>query len=481
MIQPSAQKIVLQGVDANFAYVHLLRIKSSSACKALIQFICQNRGVPFFDDNREPVGSDMLQEMSVGITFSGLIELGMREEFSAELWKRSPAFHAGAYYRAQERSLDTGANSPRFWDPQFRQGAHHIVLTIYSDSKSECERQLLDLCLMFPDAFEERSRNVYAIGCHLSAQDGPTGGRLEHFGFLDGISQPAIEGIHSSTEKKHALGEFVLGYKDDQGNNPWALNGSLRREEDESPADQVLRHRRFFRGSSFCAFRAMEQDVGGFQVYIEEQASILGASVEYVKAKMMGRWPNGAPLRPFQEKMPNSPPVEEVNSFDFSDDPVGMGCPFGSHVRRMNPRSDLVVPLRSRRLIRRGIPFGKALARGDEEEIRRDQGERIGEISVPRGFLGFFFCSDLTDQYEHILGEWGERRPMGLPTTGNSKDPIIGGNDRNKKFDFPMSMDERVELCGMKTFTRTIGTSYAIYLGRDGLSCLQDEEFFDRQ
>ncbi len=41
----------------------------------------------------------------------------------------------------------------------------------------------------------------------------------EHFGFADGISQPAIEGYHDSSSTLHRIkpGEFLLGYANEYG------------------------------------------------------------------------------------------------------------------------------------------------------------------------------------------------------------------------------------------------------------------------
>jgi deferrochelatase/peroxidase EfeB len=44
-------------------------------------------------------------------------------------------------------------------------------------------------------------------------------------------------------------------------------------------------------------------------------------------------------------------------------DPYGCGCPFGAHIRRMNPR-DTAVNMNRRKMIRRGGTYGAALLEG---------------------------------------------------------------------------------------------------------------------
>ena len=71
---------------------------------------------------------------------------------------------------------------------------------------------------------------------------------------------------------------------------------------------------------------------------------------ELVAAKLLGRWRNGVPLvaRP-RTPTSQSPPCasDELNEFDYApdarapalyDDSDGLRCPFGAHIRRLNPR-----------------------------------------------------------------------------------------------------------------------------------------------
>ena len=155
---------------------------------------------------------------------------------------------------------------------------------------------------------------------------------------------------------------------------------------------------------------------------------------------MLGRLANGDPVV-FDPLMPGRRPPPRQNeatvvtpaytstpggakAFDFHDDHKGMACPFGAHIRRMNPRNDPVVPLQRRPLLRRGTPYTYEVPKVEGQENQSDS-----EKSKERGMLGLFFCSNLEEQFEHLLGQWANNMPMGLPHHERGKDPLIGSQD----------------------------------------------------
>jgi deferrochelatase/peroxidase EfeB len=290
-----------------------------------------------------------------------------------------------------------------------------------------------------------------------------------HFGFRDGISNPRIVGFHSpdtdpesKAPKLHAPGEFILGYANDEGFNPWLLLNP-----GPGPNPWLLPTARidpgFFRNGSFAAFRKIEQHEGEFDRFVSARAAQLGVSDAYVRAKLAGRWDDGRVVRPDEVSAPppagvvdGSPqPDETLNNFDFSDDTHGRGCPFGAHIRRMNPRADPVVPFRRRPLIRRGMPYGPRF-----QDAPADK----------RGLLGLFFCASLEDQFEHLLAQWGYANPMGPDNCGDAKDPLIGRHeDARSVFDIPVRGEQPRQIDGFNSFVTTRGTLYAFYPGLSAL------------
>src|SRR6187397_3670035 len=69
--------------------------------------------------------------ISVAITYSGLVALGVEED---SLRSFPDAFRAGMAARAEEL-LDRGDNAPENWDAPFGTGAIHIGVSVFSDSK----------------------------------------------------------------------------------------------------------------------------------------------------------------------------------------------------------------------------------------------------------------------------------------------------------------------------------------------------------
>jgi deferrochelatase/peroxidase EfeB len=142
--------------------------------------------------------------------------------------------------------------------------------------------------------------------------------------------------------------------------------------------------------------------------------------------------------------------------FNFSDDKNGFGCPYGAHIRRMNPRTDPVVPFIRRPLLRRGKPYTRYGADGK---------------SVECGLLGLFLCASLEEQFEHVLGAWASNLPMGMGAELPGKDPIIGSHDAyGGTFTIPVKDDKPRLLPGLAPFVVTRGTAYVFFPGTPALT-----------
>ncbi len=189
----------------------------------------------------------------------------------------------------------------------------------------------------------------------------PTG--REAFGFKDGISNPAVEGsgIPGTNPQERPLkaGEFVLGYLDETGGlSPM-------------PQPDVLG-----RNGTYPAFRKLHQRVAAFRQYLRAQSSSVEEE-ELLAAKMVGRWPSGAPLVLSSERDDpalGADPSRNNNFLYHDDNPRGLPCPVGSHIRRANPRDafkdELIGVNRLHRMIRRGTSYGSPLPAG----VRQDDG-----------------------------------------------------------------------------------------------------------
>ena len=177
---------------------------------------------------------------------------------------------------------------------------------------------------------------------------------------------------------------------------------------------------------------------------------------------MVGRWPSGAPLSlaPDKDDPELGADPQRNNAFMYGDDPQGLKCPAGSHVRRMNPRDAVVIgATRIHRMIRRGTTYGPPLAPGVLEDDGAD-----------RGLLFAFVGAHLNRQFEFVQNEWiNNGRFIGAPA---EKDPIVGAND-DGQFTIPRQPIRR-RLEGLPAFVVNRGGEYCFMPGLRALRWLAD-------
>lgn len=458
------QRLIVRGYTLNRCRHFVLQVSDPAAARCFLKALLQRRLITNASIDHGDAAMLNLHgycPLNIGFSFRGLEALQLDLPYQRVFQEKAPAFAEGAYARAAHRLADTGESAAPCWDECFRPEHAHVLLSIYADE--ECELDAWALLLeQLPGAKGLGDWKVFLDGSHLSRDRKK---RTVHFGFRDGISDPPIAGfpqreptLLSPAPKAHAAGEFLLGYANDEKFNPWLLvNPSALPNPWLPPSAQV--DAGFFRNGSFAAFRKIEQHEREFQAFVRFWATKFGVSEEYVRAKLAGRWDDGHGVQPGEECPPPEPRSAEarrkeearLNDFDFSIDRDGEGCPFGAHIRRMNPRADPIVPFRRRPLARRGMPYGPSFESAPQEK---------------RGLLGLFFCASLEDQFEHLLGQWGNANPMGPDNRGDAKDPLIGNHENPRAiFDIPMPGEPLRLLHDFRPFVATRGTLYAFYPG----------------
>ena len=85
-----------------------------------------------------------------------------------------------------------------------------------------------------------------------------------------------------------------------------------------------------------------------------------------------------------------------------------------------------------------------------------------------RGLIGLFFCASIEDQFETVMSEWVEKKPMGPRHLGNAKDPLVGHHDDETFFHIPQENGPGIKLTGFEPFVTTRGTLYALFPSRFG-------------
>ncbi len=326
--------------------------------------------------------------------------------------------------------------------------------------------------------------------------------RTEHFGFADGVSQPAIIGLrrehHTAHNDRLDPGEIVLGYPDllkrippspliDASEDPdHILADDDRGEESYRQRPEFSRYRGTGRrdlgaNGTFLVVRQLQQHVYKWDELLENLSKEVfdrfvtsadkdgtgGAAIMWgdpkemkrqpvlvvpqetlgtlsaetvgpgkraiytrgvepkdlehaIAAKLLGRWRDGSPL----VRHPMVPGKQEgalQNNFRFGiEDPQGLACPLGAHVRRANPRDtrfpgsqEEIDSVNRHRLLRVGRAYGKWLKEGDARAARAAAAESGKKADEPdMGLMFMCLNADIERQYEFVQKTWILNRNM---------------------------------------------------------------------
>ncbi|WP_380876319.1 hypothetical protein ACFB49_08160 [Sphingomonas sp. DBB INV C78] len=232
-------------------------------------------------------------------------------------------------------------------------------------------------------------------------------GRTDHFGFVDGLSQPdPVENFKAASSAEAAytdevpLGELLCGYANERG--------------DPAPAPDT-----YLDNGSFLVVRKLRQDWKGLKKFAADWAvKTPGATPEDLLNRMIGRDEHGKPL---------VSPASSDNLFDYSADPGGKKCPLQAHIRRAHPRTRSFgrgMP----RIARRGLSYGPA--NGDPAEAER-------------GIIFMAYNASIAEQFEVI-----QRWINGGNSTGVAScqgDPLIGTARPGDRRTFRFMLNDKVE------------------------------------
>lgn len=392
--------------------------------------------------------------LNVGLTYVGMQALKIRPSW-LEVFPK--AFREGALQRAAD-NFDTGDNDPEHWwlgGPSEAANVHVVVSLYQGDGANSAK------------AFDEAAAALVAefpgAGLDLlKSHDAHYNGGNSWFGYADGIANPRLSRpcpephVQTDLQPAAGVGEFVLGngYRNIYGGPSL---GSLPPE--------------LASNGSFCAVRVLAQDLVAFDASVKTEAARVGMAPEMLKAKLMGRWIEGAPLTLFPTA---SPGANTRNDFDYAPsyeypstplDHAGTTCPIGAHIRRTNPRTSRVAGARyARRLMRRGMHYEIKDAHGNRQEV---------------GLFGMFICGDLERQFEFIQRQWinGDRFAPGLRGT---RDPFVGTPDGSEQvFEIPVAGSPALQV-RLPQLVRTRGCLYLFMPGLNALRKLDQFSATDR-
>jgi Dyp-type peroxidase family len=282
------------------------------------------------------------------------------------------------------------------WEPAYQKDVHAMIV-VADDDKRVVDREIAAIVASLSGIAE-----VTTIE-HGQVTRNADGYHIEHFGFVDGRSDPLFferdveaEGDGTSVWKPGAKPDLVLV---DDPHTP-SLHGF----------------------GSYLVFRKLEQNVRGFRIRERQLVEALGSGpgdAPRIAALIMGRFRDGTPLV-MQAKEGMTCPVP--NNFDFRGDPAGTRCPFHAHIRKMNPRGEHM-PLREEdliRIIRRGINYGDWTPSGPVETLPVE--------TLPNGGVGLLFMcfqADIQQQFDFLQRQYANDGEF-LYGPNPGLDPVVG-------------------------------------------------------
>ncbi len=509
---------IIPGFHKDFETLLFLRISNPGQCKEWIRHItpCIATAEEVLSFNRlfkkiryrrgYEAGTVKATWVNIAFSFQGLKKLRPdADQFTDQ------AFKAGLAARSPDLGDPTGENdegNPKNWVIGGRGNEADILLIVQSDDYEDLQHEVQHIKQSIYNLRSGNTRVPSGVTLLYEEHGANPTGRLsshEHFGFLDGVSQPGIRGRVS--EDPHDVltprqnprdpdqgkpgqdllwpGEFVFDY---QYQDP--------KKEVSEPSDDKT-ETRFHKGKlseagptwakhgSFLVFRRLRQDVGAFHSFLKEQAEKLQVDPAFLGAKIVGRWPSGAPiLRSVEADNPNLggndcanndfeffkkdpsliddqpdkqpppdilPPVGTDNQCTGSGkfpashgDRLGQICPFAGHIRKAYPRDDITPAGRSdpsktdeqksdlseqdtqtHRLLRRGLPYGPVSMSTFEKPIHDH---------VDRGLLFVCYQTSIEGQFEFVTRNWVNNPAFSQPNPPEAGfDLVIGQNGQGNR------------------------------------------------
>lgn len=310
---------------------------------------------------------------------------------------------------------------PKQWDPLYRNKLHAMILVAHDDKD-----QLDDMLSRWRSELAEQCKRACTLlnpiergACMFDRPATPAQGKekstrnaVEHFGYVDGISDPAF----LQTQLKAA--------------------GSSAHWDSFAPLGLVLVPD-FLGGSdhscgSYLVFRKLEQNVKKFKLQQIQLAKKLRGGDQAFRedlagALAVGRFKDGTPVT-----LSDRPQKHPSNDFTYSGNAPDSGarCPIHAHARSANPRryphrggDQNPNTDRAHRIARRGMAYGK-------EKRKLVNGEpTFDEPDPPEAGVGtLFMCfqRDIGNQFEFIQSQW-----LNFENPGIGLDPVGGQGRRN--------------------------------------------------
>ncbi len=306
---------------------------------------------------------------------------------------------------------------PSAWEAPFRREIHGIVLAAH-----ESEADTTALAQTLRALIEGEGGTIVHVqpGKAIFSKPRTDGGveGIEHFGYVDGRSQPLLL-VEDIDAEQAAAGT-------DKWNPAFPLSAALVKDPGTSDG---------FSFGSYFIFRKLEQNVLAFKTREQDLADDLdaGEDRELAGAFIVGRFEDGTPVTAHRQAADAKPP----NNFNYDGD-AGVRCPAHAHIRKTNPRgSGGAEPKAAEQrhiMPRRGIPYedvARIVPPADlpEADTRDEFLEKVAP-KLPSGGVGLLFMAynrALAEQFVFTQKQWVNSAEFPFNPPGpHGVDPVIG-------------------------------------------------------
>lgn len=301
---------------------------------------------------------------------------------------------------ANASSMQMFDNPVGNWEPGYQTEIHGMVLIAWGgETRKELDEEMAAIMARL-------KQNNLAVIVKTEKGDGnknSNGDHIEHFGYVDGISQPKF-----FTEELSELKED--GVLTANWNPMMPLNLVLVKDSIAENPDAF---------GSYFVFRKLEQDVVGFRDAVVKLGNELfnaptSGQFDLAGAMLVGRFKNGLPvtLSNTNTKIGTEPVnnalVGKINDFNYANDQLGAKCPFHAHIRKTNPRTNTTAAQgdeeKKHMMARRGISYREQLTNPSQEKV---------------GLLFMSFQANIFQQFQH-------QQEVFANADNGGKDPLIG-------------------------------------------------------
>jgi deferrochelatase/peroxidase EfeB len=383
-------------------------------------------------------------------------------------------------------------HAPRPYDVQFADDPDevartpltiHALLLLYAETDADADAWAAELRAALAP-FGVTAAHTLELELDVQERDRAAQISRDHFGFADGLSQPIPFDAHAvlpglgytpDAMRVHGvpLGEILLGFSNAYGEVP---PGPVTPQEGERTAmlpahPEAQGFADLGKHGSYLVVRELHQDVAAFWASMEEAATQLRQAdpaqasrftAGWLAERVVGRSLDGDLLCPAGlRERPGGSARPDNDFLFFKDDPHGLGCPLGSHVRRANPRDGLapaadeaqtlLAAANNHRILRRGRKYGPSTT------------QQPG--AARRGLLFMCLNTDIARQFEFVQQTWLLNADFaGLR---NERDPLVGPAGR-----MSVQAEPFRHMLHVETFVRLAGGEYFFLPGVHALEHL---------